>query len=114
MLVHNRLTSLDAAPSSRRVDLLDTRVGGLEAVQALLEHGAEAVVGLHGIDEKGVTTGLGLFEDVQKRGARWLLLVRDVAMPGHRTQSSNARLLGGPFHRENLGEGWLTGWRRKG
>lgn len=64
MLVHNRFTSLDATSGSRGVDLLDARVGGLEAVQTLLEQGAEAVIGLHGIDEEGVTTGLGLLEDV--------------------------------------------------
>lgn len=82
VLVHNRLTPLDAASGSRRVDLLDTRMSGLEAVQTLLEQGAEAVVGLHGIDEEGVTTGLGLLEDVQE-GSTWrLLLIRDIRVPG--------------------------------
>lgn len=83
MVVHDRFTPLDTASGSRRVDLFDTRVRSLEAMQTLLEQGTEAVVGLHGIHEKGVTTGLGLLKDVQEGGARWLLLVRDIAMPGY-------------------------------
>ncbi len=83
VLVDNRLAALDAAAAQAGIRLLDGRVRRLEAVQALLEGGAEAVVGLDGVDEERVAARLGLVQDVQEGGSGRLLLVRHVRVPGH-------------------------------
>lgn len=73
--VDDGLTALDAVSGGSGIDLLNTRVGGLESVQALLEERAQAVVSSNGIDKNGVTTSLGLVEDVEEGSARRLSLV---------------------------------------
>lgn len=75
MSMDDGLTALDAVSGGSGVDLLNTRVGGLQPVQALLEERAQAVVGGNGIDKDGVTTSLGLVEDIEKSSARRLSLV---------------------------------------
>lgn len=78
MSVNNRLTSLDAVSGRSRVDLLDTRVRGLETVQTFLEQRTETLVSRSGIDKQSVASGLGLVKDIQKRRARGLSLVGDI------------------------------------
>lgn len=76
------LATLDAIPGSGRIHLLNARVRRAEAVEALLEQGAEAFVSRDGVDEERVAARLGAVEDVEKGGARRLLLVRNVRVPG--------------------------------
>lgn len=87
MRVDNGVSSLDAVASCRGVDLLDTRVCGLQAVQTLLEERAESLIGLNGVNEDGVAASLGLVQNVQEGGSGRLLLVRNVRVPGHRAGS---------------------------
>lgn len=75
MRVDNRVSSLDAVASRSGVDLLDTRVCGLETVQTLLEERAESLVSLNGVNEDGVASSLGLIQDVQESSSGRLLLV---------------------------------------
>lgn len=82
MSVDDGLTTLDAALSHAGVDLLDTRVGGLEPVKELLEGRGETVVRLGGVGEEGITSGLGDVQVVEERGAGRLGLVGDVRVPG--------------------------------
>lgn len=73
--VNNRVASLDAVASRSGIDLLNTRVSSLEAVQTLLEQRAQSLVRLNGIGEDGVASGLGLVQDVQESGSGRLRLV---------------------------------------
>ena len=85
--VDDRFTTLDAALLHAGVDLLDTRVGSLQAVQQLLEVRREAVVCLDSVGKEGVATSLRNVEDVQEGDARRLLLVGDVGVPRHGARS---------------------------
>lgn len=84
VLVHDGVATVDASARHGGGDLLNAGMGGFQAVKAFLEERGEAVVGLYCVDEKGVAAGLGLVQDVQKRGSGGLLLVRDVRVPGYR------------------------------
>jgi hypothetical protein len=83
VLVGDWLAANDAAALVAELGLLNTRVDGLEAVEALLEGGRKAVVGLDLVDEGGVATGLGGVKDVEEGGSRGLRLVGDVRVPGY-------------------------------
>jgi hypothetical protein len=85
--VNNRVSSLDAVASCSSVDLLDTRVCGLQAVQTLLEERAKSLISLNGVNEDGVAASLGLVQDVQESGSGRLLLVRNVRVPSDRAGS---------------------------
>lgn len=78
VLVHDGLPPLDAGPDGGGVDLLDARVRGPQAVKTLSEERAQTLVCLDGVDKERVAPGVWLVEDVEKGGARGLLLVRDV------------------------------------
>lgn len=82
VLVHDGVAAVDASTGHGGGNLLDTRVSRFQTVEALLEEWGKAVVGLDCVDEEGVTAGLGLVENVKECGSGWLLLVRDVRMPG--------------------------------
>lgn len=81
VVVDDGLAALDAVPGGRGIHLLDARVRGAEAMQALLEQRAQALVGGDGVDKERVAARLGPVQDVQKGGAGGLLLVRDVRVP---------------------------------
>ena len=93
VLIDNGLASFDASTSSGGVDLLDTGMSGLEAVETLAEEWAQAVVCLHSVDEEGISTGLGLVKDVQEGGSGWLLLVSHIRVPRHRARSVGKELV---------------------
>lgn len=80
--VDNRLAALDALAGRRGIDLLDTGMRGLEAVQTLLEERAQALIRRDGVDKERVAASLGLVEDIEKGGAGGLLLVGNVRVPG--------------------------------
>lgn len=81
MHARDGLPPLDAASLQRGIDLLDSRVHGLQPVQPLLERLAQPLVRLDGIRKHGVATGGRHIKCVQEGGARRLLLVRDVRVP---------------------------------
>ena len=83
MNIDDRLASLDAALLDTSIHLLNTRVGGLETVEELLESGRKAVVSLDGVGEEGIATSLRGIEDVQESSARRLLLVCNVRVPSN-------------------------------
>ena len=68
---------------SRRFRLLNTGMYGFESVQSFTEARTKPPVGLGHVHKQRITSGGGRVEDIQKRGSRWLLLVRDIAMPRH-------------------------------
>lgn len=109
VLVDDGLTPLHAAPANAVVDLLDARVHGLEPVQALLEPGGQAIVGLGGVGKERVAARVRAVEDVQEGRAGRLLLVGDVAVPGDgaRARLEQAVEVGvarGAVHEVHLGE----------
>lgn len=82
VVVDHRLATLDAVPGRGGIHLFDARVRCAEAMEALLEERAEALIRLHGIHKERVAARLGPVQDVEKGGAGRLLLVRNVRVPG--------------------------------
>lgn len=106
--VGDRVSPVDASVGRRDRDLLDTGMGGLQAVQPLLEQGAQAVVCLDGVGEERVAARLGRVEDIQKCRPGGLLLVRHVGVPCHRTDARGKLLVilvvaGTAVHEMDLG-----------
>lgn len=82
MLIDDGVAPLDAVAGGGRVDLLNARVRRLEAVEALLEERAQTLVSLDSVDKQSVATRVGAVKQVQESGARGLLLVRNIRVPG--------------------------------
>lgn len=73
--VGNWVPPVDASAGVRDCDLLDAGMSGLQAVQPLLEQGAQVVICLDGIGEECVAASLGRVEDVQKSRSGRLLFI---------------------------------------
>ena len=87
----DRLTADDRPPVSSIVRLVHRRVHGLQTLQAFLEFGREAVVGLDLRREEGVTADLGrLVEDEEEGGGRRLLFVGHVRVPAEAGEAVGA------------------------
>jgi hypothetical protein len=116
MLVDDGLTALDAALLDAGVDLLNTRVRSLEAVEQLLESRGQTLVRLDGVGKESVTTGIGGVEDVQEGRSWGLLLVGNIRVPRHGAHASLEEGLVGlvsrtAVHEVNLG---MSLWRTRG
>jgi len=70
-----------AALSTRILSLSHSTVYSREPFEALLECRGESLVGFDLAGEPGVSARLGLFEDPEEGRSRWLLFVRDIAVP---------------------------------
>lgn len=108
VLVGDRLATHDAAALVAELGLFDARVDGLEAVEALLEGGREAVVGFNLVDEGGVAAGLGGVEDVEEGRSGGLGLIGDVRVPGYAAVAAGEEvvqlaLASDAVHEVNLG-----------
>lgn len=87
VLTNHRFSSSGTIFPSRSIDLLDTRVRCLEAVESFLESVAQSIVRLDLVGKECISTRLGHVQDVQERGSRGLFLIRHVAVPCHGTRS---------------------------
>lgn len=95
MLMLYRLSSLDTTLSSSSIDLLNTRMHDLEAVQSSLKLGTQTLVGLDTISEDSITTDLGHIQDIEESGSRRLSLIGDITVPSNRASSRLKELLVG-------------------
>lgn len=75
-LPSNRSTSVAGV-----VGLRYRAVNGDKSLEALLKCRRESLVGLDLTGELGIAAYLRLVQDPEERGTRWLLLIRDIAMP---------------------------------
>ena len=108
MLIDNRLAALNPTPRQRRIRLLDGRVCRAQAVQPLLEEGAQPIIGLDRVGKERVAARRRLVENVQERGAGRLLLVGYVRVPRYRARAVCEKTVdcvvaGAPVHEVDLG-----------
>lgn len=78
VLVHYWVPPYEAAPRLCTLGLFETGVDSFETVQAFLELGRKALVGLGHIREQGVTATGRPIEQIQECGTWWLSFESDV------------------------------------
>lgn len=83
MLRGNRIATGNTAPIQTGIDLLDSRMHRLQAVQSLPELRRQPLIRLHHIGEERVATSRGPVQHVQEGRARGLLLEGHVGVPGN-------------------------------
>lgn len=110
------LAADDTTSPSGTLNLLDARVGSLQAVKSLLELWAQAIISLDLVNEDGITASSRLIEDVEEGGCRWLLLVGNVRVPCNRGSVSlevagGESVTGTTVNEVNL---WVSLWRARG
>jgi hypothetical protein len=81
VLVHYWIPPYKTASYLCTIGLFETGVDSFETVQALLELGRKALVGLGHICEQGVTAASGPIEQIQECGTWWLGLESDIGVP---------------------------------
>ena len=89
----DRLTADDRPPVSSIVRLVHRRVQGLQTLQAPLEFGREAVVGLDLRREEGITTRFGLVKNEEESGSGRLTFVRDIGVPAGMVNTVAAEII---------------------
>lgn len=109
MLRSNRHSPGNASPLQAVVDLLNTRVHGLQLVESLAELGGEASVGQRSVGKEGVTTTGRPIQQVEECRAGGLLLKGHVGVPGDGVgvrgeELGTGAVVGATVHEVNFGE----------
>jgi hypothetical protein len=82
--MRHRIPSNNPSSSQTTLRLVMARMQRLQTMQSLAELRRKPLICLRHVEEQRVSATGGAIEQIQKRCAGGLLLVRDVRVPGHR------------------------------